>query len=623
MVTILRTTMFLPLLIILSGCLQIELRGPVVGAQVVITNLRTGEVIGKRATTTNSKLWLEVYGPEFWNDWTDDIRLLFLGTVGVPPEDVEDNALYLVTASGGRDMDYNLDREIDTVGKAVARDLHAIMTGAQLKEPMNRVSVLSEAVYQMVSPILDQLNDNELRVALNDYGRRMVGDLNGDNRRDFADVLKWSHRLEESPYSGPQVFVERLTRALESTLYDEEILFYDSYNVVMGARWHAVRQQSGAEDLLAGCAGSITFNDLCRFGELPLLGGQSSSPTVDDIMDRVVVSHPWMGRRFEQMLYKMPADMRLLFRSVATIVIDADIRPAYFNPATASIYLDPEYIWITPNEAASISTEPDFRSEFVSRVTFQEWSRYVDGNNWAFPGFYEPDFNGNRDVDDVSAALASLLFHELAHAGDAIPPTTIKLLSPSDTPYDVSTVLISDRLVDNWPLQSFELYGLADVLNAGKPPSSKEANYSAAQVGALFAPDGASSLYSYFTQYEDAAMLFEEAMMAVHYGFQRDIAFVTPPPPEVINLRCEHFPVGWGSRGRINAAQVLPRTQWVVGEMLPERDYRNQLAGLPGPVLMRPGQNWCDNLFLGPNTTVPEVARQLSPLRLQPQLRYR
>ena len=45
------------------------------------------------------------------------------------------------------------------------------------------------------------------------------------------------------------------------------------------------------------------------------------------------------------------------------------------------------------------------------------------------------------------------------------------------------------------------------------------------QVGDIFAADAASDLYGYANQFEDLAMLFEESMMQILYGVQRDVAF--------------------------------------------------------------------------------------------------
>jgi len=55
--------------------------------------------------------------------------------------------------------------------------------------------------------------------------------------------------------------------------------------------------------------------------------------TVDDIMQRVVVTHDWMAVRMEEMLYRMPADLVQLFAPVTVIIIGSEVRPSSFTPA--------------------------------------------------------------------------------------------------------------------------------------------------------------------------------------------------------------------------------------------------------------------------------------------------
>jgi hypothetical protein len=66
---------------------------------------------------------------------------------------------------------------------------------------------------------------------------------------------------------------------------------------------------------------------LCKLATLPLIGQAEPEPTVEDVLARTVVSHAWMGRRFEQVLRALPARLLKLFRSTTAVVIGADFRP--------------------------------------------------------------------------------------------------------------------------------------------------------------------------------------------------------------------------------------------------------------------------------------------------------
>ena len=86
--------------------------------------------------------------------------------------------------------------------------------------------------------------------------------------------------------------------------------------------------------------------------------------------------------------------------------------------------------------------------------------------------------------------------------------------------------------------------------------------------------------------------------MALHYGYQRDVAFTTRPPDGVTELYCEDFQVQYGMRGRIGNATVIGRAQRVVAKLIPERNYIDQLSQLPAPRQLSDQRNWCDSINL-------------------------
>ena len=64
-------------------------------------------------------------------------------------------------------------------------------------------------------------------------------------------------------------------------------------------------------------------------------GGET--PTFDRVMDRVVVSHRWMGERLEEVLRRAPDDLLRVLGAISAIVIDADVRPSFYWPLTLSL----------------------------------------------------------------------------------------------------------------------------------------------------------------------------------------------------------------------------------------------------------------------------------------------
>jgi hypothetical protein len=605
--------------IFLSGCLQVELVGPVIGATISIVPLRGGNPVVTGLITAGVEETVAVLTADVWDTLNQKTRLTVLGGVNVPTESLKNRTYYLVTAKGGIDVDSDGDKRLDRQGRKVVKDLHAIMTGAQIKNSA-RVTMLSEAVYQRVSPQVADLSNAELKKLLNDSAIRLVGDVDGNGKKGYADMLKWSNVEGSDRYKGPAVFLERFPRTFSDTTLDNSVAGWDSFNLVMGAHWKPARKNSEYAADLVPCVSAIIYAETCTFGQFPLLGMQYTRPTVDNIMDRVIVSHTWMAKRFEQVLLEVPADMLLMFRSVTAIVIDADTIPSFYEPWAAAIFLDGDYFWQTKKERKHIADLDDFRSEFGSAMSFADYWRYVKDNDNATPSFYQTDSNGNRSLKHVVEQSASLLFHELAHAADAFRPESLSGLRSWEIPFEDKQISVSTELSLSRPLQAYELYGIADVLYFGRAPSPAQARMTGAQVGSLFERDGASDLYAYYSQWEDTAMMFEETMMALHYGFSRDIAF-TSVPSSFEGGSCADYRVEWGVRGRIAASTVLPRAQDVVTKLLPERDYQNQLNALPKPVPMVISRDWCENLELnrGAGANDSRAARLLSAERPPPR----
>jgi len=599
--SLLRFTVVLVALHFLSGCLQVELVGPVAGAKISITKLRGGPNLTPGLYTAGVSEAREVLSKQKWDKLDGPTQLLLLGGVNVPKGKLKNGSWYLVTATGGRDLDDDGNGKLEGAGRAVERELHAIVTGAQLKNGNIRVNLLTEAIYQDIRWELEDLGYSEIKPRLNETARRLVDDVNGEDEVNYADVLDWSAADDEHPYLGPALFQERMQRALYDDLYEEAILELDAVNLVTWAGLEVARKSSRYKNRLIGCATPVIIEDLCTFGDFPLLGMQSGQPTIDQIMARVLVSHSWMASRFRQVLVEMPEDILLLFRSVAVIVIDADIRPAHYDDISAGIFIDPAYLWQTSAEWETISQEEDYREEFADEVAFADLWRYVKDNDYAVPRQEDGERPENRSLDEVIMRAAPLLFHELAHAVDAFRPENLEILQPWELTIDTFYYTLSEELEDNRPLNSKVLFGVANVLYKGFSPTTKEASYSASQIGNLFGPDGATDLYAYNSIYEDSAMLFEEAMMAIHYGVQRDMAFASLPDPELADedISCADYVVSWGARGRLTAPVVLPRVKQVVNGLLPERSYNGKLNQLPKPLAMNKKKDWCDNLVLG------------------------
>ena len=331
--------------------------------------------------------------------------------------------------------------------------------------------------------------------------------------------------------------------------------------------------------VLKDCVRAYDTVQSCTLNRLPTLGMEVVSPTVEDIRGRLLVSHPWMADRFIEVLDRLPDEMYQLFGAVTAVVIDDDIRPSYYQPLTGAIYLDPYGLWLDDAERSVISTVEDYRGDYIRQMSYLPFWRYTS-----------PDVeDGPRSLTTITLDMARLLFHELAHANDLFPPSTYAAVDTSQRIYDVIDSLYdvfpSTQLESLYPLTSAEMHRLGGILYRGDAATETDRAITAAQVGAYFESDVASDDYAYSSQYEDLAMLFEEAMMKIAFDMDRDMAFVVASSSQ----SCNDYKVGWGVRNRVGEAQVLARAIWVVDQLLPENEYSGLWETFPEPQLMTPG----------------------------------
>jgi len=354
----------------------------------------------------------------------------------------------------------------------------------------------------------------------------------------------------------------------------------------------------------------------CSLNTLPFLHTTTGGtvPTVAQIMDRVLVSHDWMGRNFEDFLTANQAntDLMRLFNGVTAIVIGAHVRPSFYYAVTGAIYLDADNFWLTAEERDVIDETADFRSDFGRDLQFSGLWRYVDestNQNIFVP--FSATSRISRDLGYLLQESAWLLYHELGHASDFLPVSARATLNSALSAWDniapryQAGVLPSDMLSDSFPLVSPEMKALAEIQFVSGPvgdaelvngiPYSTLKTYSPTQVGGFFARDRATDEYNYTTIREDLAMTFEEVMMSHNHNWRRDVAFSDKANASSTS---ETLIVRWGQRGRVGEALIRPRAQFLVTELAPWLNAAVTIGALPAPIPMRAGESWKSNLVV-------------------------
>lgn len=382
--------------------------------------------------------------------------------------------------------------------------------------------------------------------------------------------------------------------------FESNGLFFGN-NDVISEDMHAYRDNSPYKDEIERCVYSnqIPNPPTCTFNDLPLIGMETRTPSIDDILDRTLVSHQWMGDRFKDFLTDSVAgeDMLALLRGVTAVVISYDVRPSFYWSATGAIYLDANNFWQTPMERDTLNDQPDFRSDFGSDLQFDMFWRYTKNDEYYPERTVDKEDRVARNFANVEASISWLMYHELAHANDFFPPSSWSSLVGNTTPlsYVRNNNQISDSLDQIYPLRSDIMHNLAQVRFRNETPTAVERNYRGTDVEGFFVPDIAPSFYAYFTIREDIATLVERYMMLYRMEAEADVAIIdgrTPGPDD------EPLVV-WGQRNRISDDSLEDRTVYAVERIYPELgDIRGILQSLTEPVLMRPNEGWFENLVL-------------------------
>lgn len=346
---------------------------------------------------------------------------------------------------------------------------------------------------------------------------------------------------------------------------------------------------------------ALSNNNLCTLGRLPILGTETRGelPTVEQVMARVLVSNDWMGQRFEAFLREQDVngDFRRLLNATTAIVIGGRVRPAFYWSATGAIYLDADYLWQTAAERDTVSEAPDPRSDYGNDLAYAMLWRYVQGNKSA-GGRSAVLERASRDSAALIPALGRLLYHELTHANDFLPPRVQLLLNTGLRVYEaVPANTASEQLRTQLPFYSQQMVDLGRVQFFGVASTAVQRSYQPADIVGFFSSDRVTDDYSYSwptgqsVPREDAAMLAEEALMQLRHGVLRDVAVT----PQFLSGASADQTVSWGQRGRVGDAAIKPRVALVLAQTMPwlPAGFTN---GLAAPVPLRAGLTWGQNL---------------------------
>ncbi|MDA9050407.1 hypothetical protein N9K35_05575 [Pseudomonadales bacterium] len=415
-----------------------------------------------------------------------------------------------------------------------------------------------------------------------------------------------------APRLQPSPTVVEPTTPPDTTAYIMDQFFPGKNFAGLRSLARAANPGNPITNTLINCTVLVTEDNLCSFNQIPLLGMETSAPTVDQVMDRVLVSHDWMAVRMREVFNEMPPELLLIMRGITAIVISYDIRPSFYWSGSGAIYIDPDRLWLTTAEQQTIDPAPDYRADLGNVFLFTMPARYVANGDTDLRSL-------NRDLSSISMRLAGLFYHELAHANDYYPPGRLASIDRTVPMYLATSAngLPSNLLQGTFPLTSVLMDRLAGVSFRSETVRLADQSLTAEDIAAEFPLDVANDFYSYSSSREDLAMLFEEVMMYYSYGLDRDVA-VTDLPANLES--CSQLRVAWGQRNRVAQTNILPRATLILEALLPElaAAVTLQLDDVV-PTQMRVDEDFCTNILVSPSATrslvLPgAVNTQLPPL---------
>lgn len=466
-----------------------------------------------------------------------------------------------------------------------------LVTWAQIEGPSVELDTRTSRLALFTAPVVDRDTVIRLRATLHtDQGQT-----------DSDDVL---------------ILVERYLQAPAS---DSNAMWAGEHV----PRLYAYQANGPYRNLLASCVYDPQIYDsgprynLCPLQTLPFLAQETGRlvPSVDQVMRRVLVSHDWLGRNFEAFLrqHDTRGDFRQMLKSVTAIVLSTQVRPSFYYAGTGAIYLDANEFWLTPEERDTVNEAPDYRSDFGNELKYATLWRYVKDNKSIFANL-SPRLRVTRTLDDVHNEAGWLLYHELSHALDFLPPSAYDSLQrnlgawANIAPRYSRGELTSDGVPGMFPLQSSEMLDLGRVQFHGARASAAQKAFTATQVAGFFSPDLATDDYSYSTPFEDIAMTLEEFLMQHRLGIRRDFAITDAVDAAGASARIVH----WGQRGRVGEPSIRPRTRAIVSALTPWVDI-DEIERLPEPLALRAGESWQANLAQPAAPSLMRVQRVLPP----------
>ncbi len=232
---VMKVALTVVLLLFLTACFHTELKGVVSSAKISITELPSGALAQGNITSWDETDVIDVITQATWDEWEDILRMAVLGDFFVDKNNFIADRFYLVTVSGGKDLDTNADNLLDAQSTPVLGKWHAIVRGSQLRKGGYVISTITEALYQSVKADIPELiNAGKLLSRLSVKTRLILTDVNDTGNVNYLDALKWTELLHAGHYKLNFSAVDNLSEAITAGAGQAEIS--ELSGIVMGKK---------------------------------------------------------------------------------------------------------------------------------------------------------------------------------------------------------------------------------------------------------------------------------------------------------------------------------------------------------------------------------------------------
>lgn len=176
------------------------------------------------------------------------------GRITLPIGCVNNPGLYLITVSGGQDIDVDNDGVRDSIPTAVQGEFHALLTHIELSEDGWQVTALTESAYQLASSQFESANAEELQKGLDVIAGFLLSDsLNGQAGVDTADVNAWHPLQHGSQFVQPSDdFLAAINNAIRTGTLVGDVVRDNQYSIPNSLVLPSgIRTLSGADAMIA------------------------------------------------------------------------------------------------------------------------------------------------------------------------------------------------------------------------------------------------------------------------------------------------------------------------------------------------------------------------------------